>query len=391
MPNPPLAYLSTGVLDTAFDSQVYQVLLNLVPQFCLSHYCFEAYGTWNRFERRRKESAVQQRIPIHSIRAFPFMGRLSLFMDALRLRPLLCALKGESRRTIIHPRGYINGFRALRAISGHRQMFRLITDYRGVSWDELRYDPSAAWRSWVNHFRSAEAFKIERQVGLESDAITCVSHEFSKWLQVRHGIPAGKISVIPSVANTNLFRFDANLRTEVRREIGIEDKLVLVYSGSMSSWQNPIETVRLFSRIYRKHPNAFLLFLTRDTERAKEVLNSLIPADLFQTLFVPYEEVPAYLCAADLAILLRDVSITNRVAMPIKLSEYLCCGLPALVTGELGMRRNTYSARSRSSVARYGSNTGQCYRTRDRSGGANTAGISCRDPLWPGTESGATR
>ncbi|GEM_PF-2544253 len=331
-----LTYLSTGVLDTAFDSQVYQLLLKLSAHFELSHFCFEPFGTWGLSQRRQKEISVRQQVPISSIRAVPFVGRPSLSVDGWRLAPFFRSSQDGKAQRIINARGYVNGFRALAAISSHRSRFRLITDYRGVSWDELSHGPKSPWRSWVDRFRSSEALKLERQVGLESDAITCVSREFSVWLQDQHGIPGDKITVIPSTVNTGLFRFDAALRASLRQELNIQNRLVCVYSGSMSLWQRPVETLQLFSRIRQKHSEAFLLFLTHHTGRATEMLSELLPARSWQVRYVPHHEVPSYLCAADLAIMLRDVSPTNRVASPIKFSEYLCCGLPVVITRGIG-------------------------------------------------------
>jgi glycosyltransferase involved in cell wall biosynthesis len=50
----------------------------------------------------------------------------------------------------------------------------------------------------------------------------------------------------------------------------------------------------------------------------------------------PHNEVPGYLCAADVGILLRKDTLTNHVAAPIKFSEYMCCGLPCILSKSIG-------------------------------------------------------
>ena len=174
----PLTYLSTGVLDTAFDSQVYQVLVNLGRGFRIRHLCMEPYGMWLLAERVERERALRQKIPIQSIRSAPFVGRLSLWWDGRLLRRHLVRDGEESQREIIHARGYVNGYRALAALGSSRKRIRLITDYRGVLWDEMvRHEASLA-RRWINQVRAAEVLKIEGRVARESDGIICVSRNF---------------------------------------------------------------------------------------------------------------------------------------------------------------------------------------------------------------------
>jgi glycosyltransferase involved in cell wall biosynthesis len=55
-----------------------------------------------------------------------------------------------------------------------------------------------------------------------------------------------------------------------------------------------------------------------------------IPGENVINLFVPYKEVPGYLCAADIGIIWRSNDIVNNVASPVKFSEYVCCGLPVI-------------------------------------------------------------
>ena len=51
---------------------------------------------------------------------------------------------------------------------------------------------------------------------------------------------------------------------------------------------------------------------------------------------VPAQNVPRLLVAADLGLMLRDDSLTNRVASPIKFGEYMAAGVPVIITPRLG-------------------------------------------------------
>lgn len=56
---------------------------------------------------------------------------------------------------------------------------------------------------------------------------------------------------------------------------------------------------------------------------------------IFQQHLSP-SEVPEYLLAADYGLLIRENSITNYVASPVKFAEYLSCGLKVIISSELG-------------------------------------------------------
>ena len=56
---------------------------------------------------------------------------------------------------------------------------------------------------------------------------------------------------------------------------------------------------------------------------------------MYQTNVNP-DEVFDYLCIADYGWLVREQSITNRVASPVKFAEYLISGLKILISENLG-------------------------------------------------------
>ncbi len=79
-----------------------------------------------------------------------------------------------------------------------------------------------------------------------------------------------------------------------------------------------------------------MLFLTHEPDLVKRMIKDQIrPGDL-RVIRVPHGEVAGYLCAADVGILLREKTLTNRVASPIKFSEYMCCGLPCIISSHIG-------------------------------------------------------
>ncbi len=52
--------------------------------------------------------------------------------------------------------------------------------------------------------------------------------------------------------------------------------------------------------------------------------------------WLEHKDIISYLHCCDYGILLREQSVTNKVASPVKFAEYLYAGLPVLITKNLG-------------------------------------------------------
>jgi glycosyltransferase involved in cell wall biosynthesis len=333
-----LTYLSTGVLDTAFDSQVYQLLKSLHHLLSIRHFCFEPFLHWHDPTRQKKIEAIRRNIPLESFRSSPFIGRLSLLADAWRLRSDLLQGSDSSARQIIHSRGCLNGYCAAIALGRKRRDFFLVTDFRGVGGDEMaRYSKNRIRQMTIDAYRSSELYKIEKLMYSESDQVICVSDAFRKWLIGQYDVEASQeVVVIPSLVNPSVFNFNAITRAHIRRELGLENRLVFIYSGGLAPWQKADETIRLFSKIHGKFPESFLLFMTRDTQHVETFLESFPLTGAYKVMSVDHTDVAKFLCAADIGFLLRDQTLTNMVASPIKFGEYISCGLPVLLTPGIG-------------------------------------------------------
>jgi glycosyltransferase involved in cell wall biosynthesis len=125
-------------------------------------------------------------------------------------------------------------------------------------------------------------------------------------------------------------------RAAVRGELGVAaDALLFVYSGTMAAWQKPGESALLVKAVRQHRPDARLLFLTPDQDEARTaVAQTGLEGVLYRT--AKAREVDRYLCAADYGLLLRDESMVNRVACPVKFGEYLACGVRPLLSPNVG-------------------------------------------------------
>ena len=131
------------------------------------------------------------------------------------------------------------------------------------------------------------------------------------------------------------FSFAAERRQALRAELGLGDKLVLVYSGSVSMpWQR-FEHVCRFTRklLSLGYPVCLLALVHTDGHAMAQkviVQHGLEQASLLRA--VAPAQMAAWLSASDVALFLRHNHVMNRIVTSAKLGEYLAAGLPLVTT-----------------------------------------------------------
>jgi glycosyltransferase involved in cell wall biosynthesis len=92
-----------------------------------------------------------------------------------------------------------------------------------------------------------------------------------------------------------------------------------------------------FGGIRALRSDAKMLLLTGHEERARaEAEAAGLDADFLIIRRVPPDEVPGYLGASDLAVAFRTPSFSQQAVSPIKIAEFLLCGLPIVTNAGVG-------------------------------------------------------
>lgn len=337
-----LGYISdAGFYSTAFHSQVLRLLTGLkdrvenISLIVLEQSLFpflrlrdpEIKRSWKRIKEQFKtvEVIVQKPRILRWLMQIEFRSLKKIINDNL------------DKINVLYCHGEAGGYLGLLARKEIGKDIPLISDLRGLVSQEsvLCGKEGNLIRRFLFNLRAREFKKIEEYVIRESDFIFCVSRKFKEYLVRLYRVSPDKIAVVPSLVDSKSFFFDPEVRARKREELGIEKRIVFVYSGSIVKWQLPGVTVEVFKKIKRMIPEAFLLFLANNLSRARKYFNGMDGKD-YLLISVPHREVPAYLNAADIGIILREKSLVNRVASPIKFGEYLCCGLPVIMTPGIG-------------------------------------------------------
>jgi glycosyltransferase involved in cell wall biosynthesis len=208
----------------------------------------------------------------------------------------------------------------------------LVLDLRGAFVHEL------VLRGAIRQGSAAERFLLwgERRAFMKVDSVLAVSHQLASYVRRRCPHPV-EVNVIPSCVDPAFFGIDSEAVAALRASLGLTDRFVVVYAGSVTAWNQVEPMLDLFAYLRTLRPNAHFLFLTRSQRDVQAACRQRgwVAGDCTVTE-VPHDWVRIFIAAADLGLLLREDNLVNRVASPVKLGEYLACGVPVCVTPYVG-------------------------------------------------------
>jgi glycosyltransferase involved in cell wall biosynthesis len=115
----------------------------------------------------------------------------------------------------------------------------------------------------------------------------------------------------------------------------VRQRFVVIYQGSLSAGRGLFEAVQAVSLVRRSLPDVLLVFLGDGSARRdlQVQVESLGLRDHVWFLDpVPHERVSEFLGAADVGLAPWPATWDMEVNRPLKLAEYLCFGLPVILT-----------------------------------------------------------
>jgi glycosyltransferase involved in cell wall biosynthesis len=173
------------------------------------------------------------------------------------------------------------------------------------------------WASWLERFGESPALRGADLVACGSDVVAEQVH--------RLGVRDERILITPTGVDLGLFSPRSG-PSPVRDELGLRDKFVVGWVGSFRRFHALEQAVDAVARM----DNAVLLMVGDGPERARIrrlARDRGVTAKFTGT--VPHAELPDYLAAMDVALVLATPGQVFHYS-PLKLAEYLAAGLPVV-------------------------------------------------------------
>ncbi len=160
---------------------------------------------------------------------------------------------------------------------------------------------------------------IEKMALSISERVFVVSSPQLRHFETKYGLKLQDKSLVMPCSNESLH--ESSFYAE-----GKYERPVFVYAGSLARYQCIDETLEAFRIAQSITPEASLMFLTSDQEKAR----TLVSRHGITNVSVGYaekDELPTILSQAKYGFVIRDDSAINRVSTPTKISTYIANGV----------------------------------------------------------------
>lgn len=282
-----------------------------------------------------------------------------LWRERISLAFVLRRFAKNFDNVVVHCRGSRAADMVLRATRGDLR-FSVVFDCRGINYAEMLYVNGFNGEDGVPEqllARAKHLEDIERRAATDCRRMICVSDAMKGYVAKYWAVPPQKVEVIPCSTDVEAGISASMQRVSLRNKLGLQGLTVVTYCGSLAKWQMPMESLRIFRQIATMRSNAHFLGVTTQPEKLEAYADQAGICPNRRTIVsVDISEVPGYLAASDIGLLVREPSVVNFVASPVKFAEYLSCGVPVLITDEVGDYSDLVREKSVGVVYSYGEN-----------------------------------
>ena len=214
-------------------------------------------------------------------------------------------------------------FSANLALISRRKKCKIIYDGRGAISSE-----NNEYGVYKDTGTESDIFWMEKDAVLKSDYRIAVSKKLVEYWNYNFNYSKNNHVIIPSC--TSFFSKIKNYNNGFNNS----DDVTIVFSGSLSEWHSFEIMIKKFEDFLLFNENIKILILSKKISMFTK-LSEKYPSRI-NVLWVEPSQVIFLLLLADYGYIYRNQSETNKVASPVKIAEYLSCGLKLLISDKLG-------------------------------------------------------
>lgn len=176
---------------------------------------------------------------------------------------------------------------------------------------------------------------LERREAKKAKYITGPTHHTMELLKELGA--EGKQYRVPISVDTEKFKFDAQMRQELRKKHGIpDDRYAILYLGKFGGiYYNEAKVAEFCKRLLDANPKFFFFTITPNpTEDIQKAYRNvgLKDSDFVVLNKIPYEQIEGYISASDIGLVAIPPLPSQKYRTPVKIGNYLSCGIPYIVT-----------------------------------------------------------
>ncbi len=165
-----------------------------------------------------------------------------------------------------------------------------------------------------------------------SQHVVVVSPSFKDHLISHWNVPPDKISIVENGVEANLFS-PQNSDSELRCKLGIADKFVVCYIGTLGMAHGLETVLEAASRLQHTAPEVVFLLIGEGAEKSR-MMSVARERQLDNVRFIdqqPREQIPAYICASDACLVTLKKNEVFKTVIPTKMLEFMSCARPVIL------------------------------------------------------------
>lgn len=284
---------------------------------------------YNNLKIKCKKSAINCiLVPIPSMHnRISLLNPINIIFYMVICIPLLYIIIKELQIDCLHARSYQATLISYLTKKIFFKKIKIIFDMRSIFPEEF-FAGGVFGKSTYRMWKYLESVLIKN-----ADVIVGVSPPFRDY--VYRNWPEAQLEIIPCCVQTKLLKFNQKARDKIRNTMNLSDNDILfVYSGSFGHWNKLKTYLKFFKQARQIFPTAKLLILTNNKNILKFKKDSL--ENIYFINASDTNVRAEYFSAADFGLQIWKYDFDCGTRLGVKVVEYLSCGLPIIITKNVG-------------------------------------------------------